>query len=124
VLGRLAGRQQAEVVDHVRLAHRDHGVELGRGGIEGVDLQLAAHLARVGEVGQGAVTEVIDDVDRVVLGEEPFGEVGADEAGTTHHERLHVASGSGRRSACTCSPAATTPSAPITLSFTVARAPT
>ena len=52
-----------------------------------MDLQLAGHLPRVGEVGERAVAEVVDDVDRVALGQQPLGEVRADEPGPTHHER-------------------------------------
>ena len=50
---------------------------------------VVARSPRVGQVGQRAGRQVVDDVDRVALGQQPVDEVRADEAGATGDERAH-----------------------------------
>ena len=50
---------------------------------------VAAARARVGEVGERAGREVVDDVDVAALGEQPVDERRADEAGPARDERSH-----------------------------------
>ena len=72
--------------------------ELGGEHVERVDLQRAAGGAGVGEVGQRAGGQVVDDVDGVILGEQPIDEVRAEEPGAADDEHVHVASMVGRSS--------------------------
>ena len=47
--------------------------------------------ARIGEVGETPAREIVDDVDRPAVGQQPIGQRGPDEAGAAGDETLHTA---------------------------------
>ena len=119
-----AGWQPGEVVDDVGWAHRGQRRELVGEHVERVDLQRATGRACIGQVGQGSAREIVDDVDRVALGNQPIDQVRTQEPGASDNQYVHVGSMAGRNSSEMDSPGATWPCRPSTLRVTFARSPT
>ncbi len=82
-------RDRGQVVHDVGLTHTEQRPCLRRGGVEMVDLQRPAHRTGIGEIGEASTRQVVDDVDRVTVGEQTVDEVRPDETRTSDDERLH-----------------------------------
>ena len=96
---RVVPRQQGQVVDLPRPTKGDQTGQLVGAGVDGVDAQCARRAGRcsrlddaagrgpgIGQVGERPSGQVVDDIDRLTLDDQPVDEVGADEPGPADDE--------------------------------------
>ena len=84
-------RQQREVVDLPRPPQRHELGQAVAAGVKRADAQFAGHAGRdggasVGQVGEGSGRQVVHDIDRLTLGDQPVDEMRTDESGATDDE--------------------------------------
>ena len=111
------------MVHDVGRANGDQRRELVGEHVERVDLQRTTGSTGIGEIGQRAARQVVDDVDGVAFGDETIDQVRTEKPGATDDQYVHVESAGGRNSPDTCSPDSTRPCRPTTASGDIAPLP-